>query len=434
MAIIRLLMALTFIVSCGPGQLVNKKKKVYGERSLGIPLSLIHSQKKCSDQSQAQFHQLSLLSRGEKTDYEVDFSQQSHFVEKNEYAGEFHGKQQLLLLMLPQVVKAPKALKICPVEQNYEPNSYQDAALSILAPIKNFEKKYAQTVEALKLEPVKIRTAPLMKLGNQYLINNAFYYSGTNEITFLPQGYDSEEDKTLPFNGIPFWRFPMVSLHEYGHHIFTQLLKRARSLENLPPSENKVQLCFDNGDELHGVQKDSDSDKRSVDTPMLAIGAINEAFADIFAYYSDESGRGLDKMGCMSRSRDVESFYFLNLQRKRLTPEGLSDFLNEEVVEYTGCGSDVDFQDIHIVGAVFARAIYRALVYKPLTDEQKIKIIIDGVKRFTSQVGDLSDNKEVLELAAHSFYDAIMQEYKLNSVECETYFKHFPALEVRTCL
>ena len=420
------------VASCG----VQKKPKkaidsVYGSKSLGIPVPLIISQKKCSQNINPAVLEVDLFKRGRSKPFQVDFSEQSNLVERTEFAGSFRGRSQTELLNSPDIENSAHTFEVCDIEGEYEQNTYQDAALSILAPIKNFENRFPELTQNLNLPEIKVRVAPLMRQGNKYLINNAFYYSGTREITFLPQGYDNEEDFDLPLGGKPLWKFPMVALHEYGHHIFVEKMRAGTNNSNLPP----MGLCFDNSPSLsHVNQNSSEVGQAREVSKALAMVAVNEAFADIFAYYSEPEGRGLLGMGCMTRSRDIESRRFFNRDPKTLGDEQINSFLSPVKEAYTSCDQMTNFQDPHIIGAVFSRAIFKFLQFRNISDERKISILLEWVNRFIDRTQTVEDPKRVLKYAVDEFYQTANKYLRFDTIRCLKYYSHFSGITRNRCL
>ncbi|MAZ48897.1 MAG: hypothetical protein CME65_10055 [Halobacteriovoraceae bacterium] len=414
----------------GCGTKTSKKKNatdVYGGRSLGVPVPLMVSQKACLSGSILNPLEIDLYRRGRERPFRTDFSSEIQAVETTEFAGSFRGRDQFSLLNSPEIENPSKIFEVCDIAGEYESNSYQDAALSILTPIKSFENRYPKLINGLSLPQIKIRVAPLLRQGDQYLINNAFYYSGTREITFLPQGYDSKEDLDLPMGGRPLWKFPMVALHEYGHHIFVELLRKySDQKSSLPP----LGLCFDNSHHYHKVQSSAQSRNVSVN---LALIAVNEAFADIFAYFGEPGSRGLDGMGCMEKSRDVESRTFNNGDIKILHKEQIEIFLSSAQKEYTGCNEMTNYQDTHIIGAVLGRAIFKVFEFQRVSDQKKLEILIDWLEQFLSKVNDETDPKLVLKLAVDEFYEVAKQEVRIDPLRCIKYYSHFPGITRNGC-
>lgn len=425
------------ILACGSKESQKKKSAaVYGERSLGIPVPLRVSQKQCTSNFLIDPLEVDLVRRGRERAFRTDFSSGILSVFQTDFAGSYKGADQFTLLNSPEIEKQSQIFEVCDIDGEYESNTYQDAALSILTPIKSFENRHPEIVKELALPAVKIRVAPLLKQGNRFLINNAFYYSGTREITFLPQGYESEQDLDLPMGGKPFWKFPMVALHEYGHHIFIETLRsHSRDKADLPP----LGMCFDNSSHdgarhtsnLNQIHIESDTSR--IVNPRTTMIAINEAFADIFAYYAEPGSRGLINMGCMTKSRDVESHTFFNGDVKILHDREIRLFLSSEKSEYTGCDTMTNFQDPHIIGAVLSRAIFKVFEFQRVSDKRKLSILIDWVDQFFEKAIDETDSKNILKIAVDEFYFAVKRKMRVSSLRCMKYYSHFPGITKNSC-
>lgn len=431
-----LFLALMGTVGCGPiTKSKTKRSKVYGEKSVGIPVALSVSQKQCISSSSASEFEIDVFTRGRFHSQATSLSTPIKAVNEIEFSGYFLGATQWELLNNPVIEREAQKFELCEIEGKYEENTYQDATLSILSPIKNFENRFESFVTNLELSPIKIRTAPLLKEGNKFLINNAFYYSRTKEITFLPQGYYDEENLVLPLGGRPFWKYPMVALHEYGHHVFVETyLKYAQKNSNLPPLEdesNEVSLCIDNSNtfgETHSAEE-----VRKVNT-SLAVSALNEGFADIFSYFGEPAGRKLFGMGCMTKSRDVEYGEFFDGSPKVLTSEAIKYFLSEEPMNYTNCSEMTNFQDPHLIGAVFARAIYQATYLKAFNDEQKLSIVVEWLNRLIPLFGKYNDPETILKLAVTELHEVFKSNMVFGQNECYRFYSHFTGLTRSRCL
>ncbi|MFL5785754.1 MAG: hypothetical protein ACJ76H_14145 [Bacteriovoracaceae bacterium] len=269
----------------------------------------------------------------------------------------------------------PSVVTVCPDEGKYSRGSVESAALNANYFISKTNRKVSQLLPDVKISPISIEIAPMLLEKadvivdgkvvyhqEAYQTDNAYYMPGGNSITFLPH---SEEMKKQGFS-MNFWEVPMVGSHEYGHHIFETLypdVMPATGLKN----------CFGNfGLQL---QAGNEPEAREV-TNDDVLGALNEGFADLVAYYSlDNSERGLWGVPCLQVSRDVGSDSFANVITKKVFSEkALSDFFAKTEIEAPlNCGIP-NFQDTHIIGAIFANGVDRIMSVS--TDSKDKRLLI----------------------------------------------------------
>jgi hypothetical protein len=272
----------------------------------------------------------------------------------------------------------PSAVTVCPDEGKYARGSVESAALNANYFISKTNRKVSQLLPDVKISPISIEIAPLLleKVDvfvdgkvvyhqEAYQTDNAYYMPGGNSITFLPH---SEEMKRAGFS-MNFWEVPMVGSHEYGHHIFETLYP-----DVMP--ENGLKNCFGNfGLKL---QAGEEPEAREV-TNDDVLGALNEGFADLVAYYSlDNSERGLQGVPCLQVARDVGSKVFGD---QEATPKVFSEnalasfFATKEIPGPQTCASP-NFQDIHIIGAIFANGVDRIMATSTDTKDQRLLITL----------------------------------------------------------
>ncbi|MCX6119263.1 MAG: hypothetical protein NT027_17125, partial [Proteobacteria bacterium] len=115
--------------------------------------------------------------------------------------------------------------------------------------------------------------------------------------------------KDFETTGLHLWEVPFVMSHEYGHNVFHHhlgaltkkvgiTLQSSRSLDHMI-SDNDKSIEDD------GVEYRFLADKKGAD---LALGGINEMFADFFAFFSNEEKSGLLKrVNCLDQTRDPTS-------------------------------------------------------------------------------------------------------------------------------
>jgi hypothetical protein len=211
--------------------------------------------------------------------------------------------------------------------------------------------------------------------------DNAFYSPFADDtlspsiynISVHPQSAEAQQQGL--FDGKGLWESPVVIHHEYGHHVFQQLFgdstvvsfqayldywKSHRSLHAIHGSLGAQDLS---GDPEAVRQRHA-----FLGSPGRIFGALNEGFADLFAFYSLNEGKDLFNISCFEETRDVPNPHLYG---------GLPKVWNEDLWRETfditmRMGLDTvdkskasplelcrvpSFDDIHVVGAVLAHTV-----------------------------------------------------------------------------
>ncbi len=102
------------------------------------------------------------------------------------------------------------------------------------------------------------------------------------------------------------WEVPFVMQHEFGHHVFSHYIKdKANSIGLSLKSSSELQSIMPNPDKTSRARMSLTS---SADTAQLALDGINEAYADLYGYFSGNSARDqLRGIECLAVSRDPSS-------------------------------------------------------------------------------------------------------------------------------
>ncbi len=151
----------------------------------------------------------------------------------------------------------------------------------------------------------------------------------------------------------------MVPSHEYGHHIFNTLF----GYTNL-----QYQADF----------LGTSSDRKITNKEVLH--ALNEGFSDLMAYYSlDRDESDLSGVPCLEFSRDVAHGIFSNGSPKIFTQKAINTFFfTKKVRKKNNCG-EINFQDIHIFGAIFAYNADKFLTLFTTSPQKKVQILTTWV-------------------------------------------------------
>lgn len=102
------------------------------------------------------------------------------------------------------------------------------------------------------------------------------------------------------------WEIPFVMHHEFGHHVFSHYIKEAAETTGLKlKSASGLDAIMPNREK---ASRQTFSLTTADDTAQLAIDGVNEAFADLYAYFAGGSAlnqlRGVE---CLAVSRDPGS-------------------------------------------------------------------------------------------------------------------------------
>jgi len=271
-----------------------------------------------------------------------------------------------------------KDLEICPDVLRFESNTFEAAGLSTAFYIDRMYQRVGRVLMT-RIPPVSLEVGSevinetlnvregKLHLTPVYSVDNAMYIPEAQKIIFVPHGFDI---RSTDFKS-NFWQVPIIPSHEYGHHIFNLLSPDSRT------SRGVVSNCF--GEKLEKsslVEIDSSGRRVSVDTVR---GALNEGFADLIAYYSlDRDERSTIFVPLLSFNRNVESPNFNMGEPKNFQDKALSRFFSSGRSSRTIL--DVDYQDIHIMGAIFAHRVYKLLDSSVIKEEARMEFLLDWVR------------------------------------------------------
>ena len=314
---------------------------------------------------------------------------------------------------------------------------FENAAISVLYPIREFNKKYDSLVWHLDIPDIKIQILPKYsrikttkvkrkKIRNKsYLINNAMYFGSKDTLIFLPQG--SHKNTRLPFGGVPLWKSPAVVMHEYAHHVFRHLVvKNNKSIRGF----GDTGLCMDNRELTSTTQATTARTIRDERTKEDALEAVNEGFADLFAYYSAGEKTFFKEMGCMEKTRDIQSELFLSQEKKSFSKSALTEFLDINKNASRGCDISVDHQDPHMVGAIMAHGFYKLLESTGMTPYYKLQVILLWLRDVRAIYDESSNPEELFKLSIESFYSRVNDFTGKLKLNCNGYKETFSFTDI----
>lgn len=326
---------------------------------------------------------------------------------------------------------------VCPEVNFYERESIESAALNVSYFVRKTHDHFSSLFPDIPVEPVTINIAPVIIESelkksqssqvikeSSYMTDNAMYVPLTKTITFLP--HSAEIKNSL--RDLNLWEVPMVSAHEYGHHLFQTLYQAPSSL--LPHFNS----CFGERRKQKSQEKSTRARKISIDD---VINAYNEGFADLISFYLlAPQERSVEGVRCLEVSRDVKSSRFYDGKPKRFSKEALQSFFSFFNSIHLGC-EDVNYQQVHILGAVFAHSADFFLGQMTNSEDEKLAALVEWVKflRFERNKYHLASPRiffretftEFLRMSAKHF------NRELDGHLCKTVEEIYPDLNLKEC-
>jgi hypothetical protein len=272
-----------------------------------------------------------------------------------------------------------QVLKLCRSSMQYQRDSLESVAITSHAIVEdayNFYGTIENTVPGLAKSIMVIQprferkyTKKSGDILTKYDADNAAFTSmelGTPARKYgLMLIYPSKKT-SFEESGVNLWEVPFVLKHEFGHHVFHHYVKDTDHEDSLTISTS--------GNTLHDMSGILPSEKSRIPrhqgfnlttNATAAMAGINETFADLFAYFAQESTPNqVTGIKCLDTSRDPKS---------AKTRAGLVKQLSKRYVDmYEGRLSALDsddcgepsFDDSHdiamVMGYPLAKFIERA--------------------------------------------------------------------------
>ncbi len=430
-----ILLNIVILVAYSCGKKTTNKSSRYVKKSIGTPIPLKFSKQSC-------LGSLDISDSIAKTDLYLQGDYSSNvsipindklMINSIKMGNEIFSFRDDL-----EIKNSGKNYSYCPDIDFYQKDTYEDATRSVETALSKFKTKFADNLMELNLPDIKLWVAPMIEIKSiyrekntkydirQFLINNAFYSYELGAMAFLPQGYQEDGDE-LPFDGVPLWKIPMVALHEYGHHIFEILIKD--KWDYVFSKKTGVNPCIDPRGFVEKANK-AVFDERVINFELVR-GALHEGFADLVSSLLGTDYASLENIGCMEGNREVHVARFTNWSDKTLDQDALDEFLSDTEAFYFGCGLDVDYQDIHIIGAIFARHVHVLFEELALTPEQRFELLVDWAKNLNKlKINTQSGNEKYnLKLTIMSMLTVAQKKFSLTDKVCKQYIRGFTALE-----
>jgi len=278
------------------------------------------------------------------------------------------------------VVKSPKKLKICNADRNFSRASVEGVTLSSMSSLDKAYKFYLSIPNAREsLRDVSLIVLPIVEkltsqkdsAGNDTTVrsittDNLAYapnFDGRPAFVVFPKSRNAVTKGR--WKNLNLWELPWGMSHEFGHHVF----RSHTGVEKLPGTTTNVHGLAINMP-IHSIDFDDSDDRSSKQYSGLNLGgrtvgpeqifsAVNEAYADLFSFYSLGEAENLIKgVDCFDKNRDTTSTHFANGAAKIISEETIELFTSPERFRFNSCEGP-DFQDPHSLGAVIAHGMMR---------------------------------------------------------------------------
>ena len=285
-----------------------------------------------------------------------------------------------------EVVSDAQNLRICSKKSDYPRNSVEGvgrAAIGNLATALHFYETIPTASRTLSNAALLVlpRIETVYEDSNDITVSvdNLAYspsYRGSPTFVIYPKGAKSvREGRWLNVN---FWEVPWAIAHEFGHHVFNThsgIVGSTRGIFNFLP--------------LFGEPLQAQSGAvRKITNEELLI-AVNEAFADLYAYYTLGGDPGVtDPLDCFQNTRDAGSSVFIDGTDKVMSAEVLATFTSNRAIAAPPSCKTPSFQEVHTIGAIIAYGIEQVYSAVVMTSGQanskeqlKAKLLLAWAKR-----------------------------------------------------
>ena len=273
-----------------------------------------------------------------------------------------------------EITSLPRRLKICD-EKRYPRKSIESSALSVAGALDRFEGFLSDMNLGIDPLPVSVLLLPDVRIDKQdgqkvlSLTDNAAWVlsekftSVPAYIAIYPPSEDYEESGRPPF-----WEIPWIVSHEYGHHLFYNLIP------------DSIRLSYGylakwrRGRSLHQNWFIEDA-KQSYEN-QVSLSAINEGFSDLLAHYvSGNKSLQITNLTCQFYQRDPSHGDFNNGQPK--TFDYIANGFSSNFCDRVGFG------EVHALGSILSFFTDKYMEIYGLDDPiKKGRIVIQTLQTF----------------------------------------------------
>lgn len=259
----------------------------------------------------------------------------------------------------PKVTSEAKKLKICRSNDSYPRLSVEGIALTSLANL-------SQASEYYKKVPGR---SPTILSANVIILPKVehVFPSGslidTDNLAYTPKfgpapafiiyPKSARAVKAGRWTDVNLWEAPWGLAHEFGHHVFRTHTGVTGSPSGIAHEEGLGKIVLEKRQKTQGFGL---AGTRSV-TAADQWSAVNEGYADLYAFYAFGARPGLAKgLDCFEQNREVTADSFTMGIKKRLDSEVMATYLSTEDDGGSTCDAP-SLQDAHTIGAIVAHGV-----------------------------------------------------------------------------
>lgn len=283
-----------------------------------------------------------------------------------------------------RIIRGASALPICRADGAYARESVEGVGVTSYAHLDRVFQAHADA-SGKTLSQVRLFILPKVvevdaNATESIMSDNAAYVGGEKAVLMYPKGRIGA--KLWP--NVNLWESSFVVAHEGAHHIFQEYffntIRPNGALASLVHKHPPVLKKLKESDYFPSPTQREAQDSHGVDANEV-IGAVNEGFADLYAYYAvRENSASIGEMACFTKGRDVASPFFRTGEKKELSANGLNTFLSPVAIDpyvpsQTYPCDVLDFQDIHHLGAIIVHGLDRVFA-----DSARVKSASDKTK------------------------------------------------------
>lgn len=306
-----------------------------------------------------------------------------------------------------KVLTQPKRLKVCRPNGPYPRISVEGIALTSMANL-SYAYDYYQTLASKSPTLASTDLLVLPKLENDYgthtdmdTDNLAYAPSFVAGVpVFIIHPKSARAVRNGRWTDLNLWEVPWGLAHEFGHHVF-------RTHTGISSITSSVGMAIDEHLPIHSIKDEKSAaagfslQGRTV-TAKDHWSAINEGFADLYAFYAHGSKEGLTKgLDCFDQNREITVDTFTMGTKKRLDQEVIGTWLSPKDDGGSTCDAP-SLQDSHTIGAIVAHGVDRLFQARiggdaAAASQAKAELLIKWAEAMGKTAGAVSDQDLTVE-------------------------------------
>ncbi len=332
------------------------------------------------------------------------------------------------------VLSQGNKINLCKKTRLFPINTFEDSALSVLQTIDQ-ANKYFKSIN--HQNPYRRYILPKTNIYLQqiteykfifttenekntvylaYETDNAYYDSRDDSLHFYPQS-EEVRDHYITW---PLWNIQFTGAHEYGHLIFHSIISSSKPSFSIYKSIQKNKNTINTLVEMDLLKYSTDNDSKRDVTFDTAIDGLSEGFADLFAYYTLNEHDQLSNVRQFQYQRQIDERYLGYYHNKKLSTKLINDYFSSIKNDYEGT---LDYQDEHIIGAIFAYGINKLLSTVVNSPQEKGKLLIEwlgDIENYYKIDKKLHTPKEYLSISLDYLIKKLnKQKSKLTKSQCK---------------